>query len=61
MMGSKNWHFAPLIRVTLEELLTVTEAAERLGHPPVTIRYWIRTGQIEAVPLPTRGSTLATA
>lgn len=39
----------------MDELLTVTEVAERLQRPPVTIRYWIRTGQIEAVPLPRKG------
>lgn len=39
----------------MDELLTVAEVAERLGRPPVSVRYWIRTGQIEAVPLPTRG------
>ena len=39
----------------MDDLLTVTEVAERLGRPPVTIRYWIRTGQMEAVPLPTKG------
>jgi excisionase family DNA binding protein len=39
----------------MDELLTVTEVAERLGCSPATIRYWIHTGKIEAVPLPTRG------
>jgi excisionase family DNA binding protein len=39
----------------MDELLTVTEVAERFGCSPATIRYWIHTGKIEAVPLPTRG------
>ena len=39
----------------MDELLTVTEVAEQLNCPQVTIRYWIRTGQIEAVTLPARG------
>ena len=39
----------------MEEFLTVTGVAARLHRPPVTIRYWIQTGQIEAVSLPTKG------
>lgn len=39
----------------MDELLTVTEVAERLHRPPGTIRYWIQTGQIETIRLPTKG------
>lgn len=41
----------PLAEMDHEQLVTVEEAADRLGVRPVTIRQWVFTGKVEKVPL----------
>ncbi len=44
-----------MTNINREELLTVREVARRLRVDDTTVRRWIKTGALEAIPLPHHG------
>lgn len=42
----------PLTEISPKHLVTAEQAADWFGIEPVTIRRWVHTGKVEALPIP---------